>query len=690
MADRRDPFQVYRGGQAGDQVPALARSPLVQSDPAGDLGLGDLARGLSATVGELRRGHAEREQQERELEREWLKEFALGGDEAGDEIYTDSQKDPAGFKARYTARMAKLAEGAPTERAARLAALEARRIGRGYMRTIQSAVENDRREMAEFRTRLFAERQSATLRDLIEAGRYEVGDDGALGGEAGVIYARLQEHITDAIENDTMTPAGAAAHILALERTAREGLALHKFEAARRRGLGVAERFIDEVERGGHGMGDPGERRAVLADMNRRLGAQRVAANRARGNLAREAGLAARVVASGETYNGLDDLRRRLRLAGMTDAADGLDATITMADGLESFRGQDIATMREQVARHAEAGVSDAADLDRLKAERQILEATEKARHADPLTLAETRGVMNVEPIDLSSGDALAASLQRRRRQAQEAADYYETRPVLLRKGEAERLKDLLANTKSAGQKAALLGGFHEGLVAGGDTAPFLAFLDEIKATDPVFAHAGALVAGGRGGTAEMILRGAEIMASEPQYAPKSKPEFAAALTDALPNSVLPMAPESRAGLDDAIKADYVARSRDADDASREVHPDRLAASVAAVTGGLVSYDPGVLSDEWETVAPIPGMGAEAFGDLMDGLTDADVAGAYDGNGRAITAEQLRDGFRFVSLGGGKYAAAGANTGHRVVGEDGASTWVIDLGALARAKGIAR
>jgi|GEM_PF-5508378 len=120
-----------------------------------------------------------------------------------------------------------------------------------------------------------------------------------------------------------------------------------------------------------------------------------------------------------------------------------------------------------------------------------------------------------------------------------------------------------------------------------------------------------------------------------------------------------------------------------------EYNEATLNQAVLDVTGGVLKGTPmGTFGANGRQIfAPIPGMTQDQMDDVMDGLTDADLAGARDLAGRHLTAAQFRKWGELVDAGDGQYAImfnGDLYNGGLVLGADG-QPFILDLRARAEA-----
>lgn len=128
----------------------------------------------------------------------------------------------------------------------------------------------------------------------------------------------------------------------------------------------------------------------------------------------------------------------------------------------------------------------------------------DKAVKSDPLALAESQGLVDVEPI-MAQGKAPVESIKARVAAAEKVADAYGIEPVYLRPHEKQVISDQLREA-TAQQKLEFLTGIDAGA---GEKAG--AFLKELNDIEPALAHAGGLALMGRKETAMLALQGMEL-----------------------------------------------------------------------------------------------------------------------------------------------------------------------------------
>ena len=114
------------------------------------------------------------------------------------------------------------------------------------------------------------------------------------------------------------------------------------------------------------------------------------------------------------------------------------------------------------------------------------------------------------------------------------------------------------------------------------------------------------------------------------------------------------------AKVDQMIKARYAYLSAN-DPKGAEYSNARLTQAVNDVTGGIVRLNGG------KTVAPERGMSQIQFDGVMAGITDKDLQGATDLNGRPVSANFLRNQGHLEAIGPGRYLVNFAGAGEKPI-----------------------
>jgi hypothetical protein len=260
-------------------------------------------------------------------------------------------------------------------------------------------------------------------------------------------------------------------------------------------------------------------------------------------------------------------------------------------------------------------------------------------------------------PLDMSSDDALAQSLQQRGKIVQFAADRWKT-PALsaLDSGEVKQVQAALANPDPAVKVRIFraIGTLPEDVR--GATLAKLGETGPLAATE-VFA--GSLLKDAPEVGAS-ILTGLHAQDDKEVYSRLVPSAGAGAKTyQAAKDTVLPIAAfnlpartnptGAYAVMSSAIDARYAALSAQAGDTSGNMDRKRLERAAEDITGGIV-YQGGA-----PLITPARGMSQKQFDDTMAGITDADMAGVTTGKGAPITADYLRNSAKLHSLSTGRY-----------------------------------
>lgn len=149
---------------------------------------------------------------------------------------------------------------------------------------------------------------------------------------------------------------------------------------------------------------------------------------------------------------------------------------------------------------------------------------------------------------------------------------------------------------------------------------------------------------------AEGILRGDILLKENPNLAPKNSDENTDKIDDLLPpNALGPALEGARQQLLDSAVSLYADLSHQAGDTSGEFNSRRMQQAISDVTGGLLEMNGNPL------IAPVYGMTQRDFDKRLKEVTDQDLIGAVDTEGRPITARDLLNQGRLRSLADGRY-----------------------------------
>lgn len=316
--------------------------------------------------------------------------------------------------------------------------------------------------------------------------------------------------------------------------------------------------------------------------------------------------------------------------------------------------------------RQAEAGQVDPFLLREM---RELPGRTRTALNQDPMGHAARIGVVQLKPIDWT-GDAAAfeATMVERRQSAGVVEQQYglATIPPLTR-DEIAGLKNAYDRADAAG-RTVILGRLAKGL----DGDRLTSTLKEVAGERPVFAWAGGLFKTNPD-VALSVVRGEAVMAADKKTVPSVDQAFQSAVTDYL-GEAMAVTPQARAAAVQAAMARYADLSATAGDLSGTLDEDRLEQALSDVTGGVGRWN------GRKVVLP-PGVDEERFETLLDGLSDADLAGAVTAKGTAVKASDFRKLGTLVDYGNGRYLVDLGGAGY--VQRVGGGPFVLDLGAKA-------
>ncbi|HEY0832849.1 MAG TPA: hypothetical protein VGE72_02970, partial [Azospirillum sp.] len=318
-------------------------------------------------------------------------------------------------------------------------------------------------------------------------------------------------------------------------------------------------------------------------------------------------------------------------------------------------------------------------DAETLKELRQMPGRTREALKADPLAHAARVGVVPSLPdIDWSNGEAAAAALVARQKAARVVEQHYTLGAVpVFRRDEIDALKATYDRLDSDG-RAALLGTLAKSL----DGDHLSATLEKVAGDRPLFAWAGALYARNPE-VARSVVHGEAVMKSlDKAVVPKDDTVTRQTIADKLGTAMQHLHRDRSAAMQAAM-ARYADLSAKAGDFSGVLDAGRMEQAIDDVTGGIVTWGGGFFSGQTKSavVAPVRGMSGSDFAKVMDGLTDADVAGARTEKS-PVTAADIRRLGRLHDAGEGKYAVEMA--GGFLLGADG-KTFILDIGRKIRA-----
>lgn len=309
----------------------------------------------------------------------------------------------------------------------------------------------------------------------------------------------------------------------------------------------------------------------------------------------------------------------------------------------------------DQAASIISALKSDAADGASI-AQQDLLEAAERgvqqkaaALKADPVGYAVDHKIVQPVPaIDMAAGpEAIGSALAARKRAVDLLRARGDVGNVSVLRPEDEQMIGRFMQTATPAEQAQFLGAMSKS-VGGGAYMATMQSLSE-KTDTRAFAAAGALY-GVNPEVAEGIIRGRQLLRENSLLAPKQTDANMADIDGIMPMKMFAPALEgARQVLLDAATARYADLSHLVGDTSGNLNQDRMQQAVDEVTGGALDMNGATV------IAPRYGMSQDEFDAMLDGLTDADLAGAVTADGTPIKAEEVRRYGRLRALAAGEY-----------------------------------
>jgi len=330
--------------------------------------------------------------------------------------------------------------------------------------------------------------RTASVYRLAAAGGTDAQADAAISGELGAL--------TQSIDSSPLTPlqksrqkADAVAGIISARVLG--GFEAQKDPAAR---AAYAQKFQADWQAGEGLVGqmDIKTYDSVNGELVRRLQADEVAANK------RSAALDKTIEGQISTLKKgwpVPDANRTLLHNEVAKTGDAqLSANLDFLDSLANWQKAHIASRPEVIdaqinamqAKIQKEGASDAA-LTTLDVMEGLRDEMKKGLSADPLTWANRAGVAQVDPLDFSDSEHLAASITERVNDATAIAQHYGIQPKYFTAAETDGLTKMIKQTPLA------LPSIISSLTAGFGSATPQA-LAEISKDAPVLAHVAALV----------------------------------------------------------------------------------------------------------------------------------------------------------------------------------------------------
>ncbi len=491
-------------------------------------------------------------------------------------------------------------------------------------------------------------------------------------------YATAQtaeaEYMAAVAARTDLTPTRKAAIATERNEDRLRQIALGDFDRFHTGDPERAEQFISDFRDEDHDLA-PDTKARIANEMESMASDIAAARRRSISELRAQAGVAVDAVSKGRTFGGWDDL-----IARAADLGDGetvarlTDARAIMADASD-FAKLPPARMAARLD-ELRANVKTDTDNARLDVLEKVATGSVKDLAKDPIKYGVEHGISNLAPLDMSDPVKMVAD------RVNAAMNFSERMGVpvdtALTSEEAELITSEL-DAMTTIDRAAMLGK----MLDGAGSRPDL-ILSAVAKKRPEYAHAGAVFAKAPK-TAADILAGVEIAQTNKQFAP-SPAKWKEGYSATIPAGAMDGIDwETRAGIESTIRALYTKFAADANDTSGEVDGDALEQAVNEVTGGFVQYDADNTGtvDSYQTVAPIRGMSSDAFTDLIDGLTDADLPELpHSKDGEAISISDARRMGQLKFIGNGRYLMEFGG-GQIALNASGTAPYVLDLAAIA-------
>ena len=385
---------------------------------------------------------------------------------------------------------------------------------------------------------------------------------------------------------------------------------------------------------------------------------------------------AVKILESGNQPSNLAKLQ--LDVAG-TKLEPILDRSIRLADYAVDLGEANLAALDGELERFDQDPPTTIEGLDRFNLLEKTKTDMEKALKDDPIVWADTRGGMDIPPIDFSDGKGLPEQLANRTRlvnqinikhginagaftdtESDQAMQAWSQGDGTTRLGMAQ----MLAESLPAKTLEKTLEGFDKKL------APSFAWMGETLAT------AGP---GNRNARAATLrARGMDHVAADKEIIPTGTDnDLESALRSEVGNIYGASVTHKRVVLDAALDI-YAGLAAEDGDVSGLLSIERTSKALELATGGIIDYTladapnfagfdvPGFDADPARTVAPAPGVSGEQMGAWIDGIDVSDVKrwGGVQGIKPTTVVQMIRTGqWRLVSVGGGQYAVEAQVTG---------------------------
>lgn len=367
---------------------------------------------------------------------------------------------------------------------------------------------------------------------------------------------------------------------------------------------------------------------------------------------------------------GFDPGRDRLqRLAGVARADEGL--ADDLGDAVELYEFQRVAREltpsdlqgwinKERGRLNAKSGVKQV-EAARITMAENLLSTMNTGIRTDPLSWAARAGTHQVAPLTLV-GEEADASIGQRKQDAFAVAAYYGIQPRYLTDEEAQQLSEV-AEGKDLDTKLALVVAVSNGF--GPATAPQV-FREIAAKGAPTLAHAGGLALTGDAAAARDGLAGLQLLADKSGAPPPAgTPAYD---FEALAGTAFALQPSTGGRVREFARGIYAARAARRGLAADVLDKDLWERSVQEAAGAVYLENGarmgGIVDFNGRRVVVPRDIAADQFTDVVNMLSDEDLAGAAHGDGTPLTAADLHDGFFsnpdvwLVSAGHGRYRVA--------------------------------
>lgn len=356
------------------------------------------------------------------------------------------------------------------------------------------------------------------------------------------------------------------------------------------------------------------------------------------------------------------DQARARELAQDFDRANAIQGQVHQFRRLPDYvRAQQLDELEGQLRR----GGANAGQVQLLESLKAASASVDREVKNDPRGFAVSEGLIEDAPLDASSPENLAASIQARAANAEVGKQLTGQALPRLTASEAEKLAEVYQGTADnptpIEQKIGLLGVITAG--AGDDAVATLGQLD--AKGNKRMALLGGMVMHGQGSVARDILRGEQVLAGTKGLKPTAESGYLEDVQNTIGSALLDW-PEQRGLYVDAAVAKYAELKARAGDLSDSYDSRKMQQALNAVLPTAEFND--------RRVAVPPGISEDAFEDWTEGWT-ADTFRGIPGADPEQLLELVRDRGRLVEVGFGEYGimldSAASGREKVLVGADG-------------------